>query len=51
VKRVKGARRNGYAAVWVYESREAWLAVLFLGHGGPCELLMSLCAAVTDAAP
>lgn len=24
VKGVKGARRNAYAAVWVYESREAW---------------------------
>lgn len=24
VKGVRGARRNGYAAVWVYESREAW---------------------------
>ena len=24
VKGVKGARRDAYAAVWVYESREAW---------------------------
>ena len=24
VKGVKGARRNAYAAVWIYESREAW---------------------------
>ena len=24
VKGIKGARRNAYAAVWVYESREAW---------------------------
>ena len=23
-KGIKGARRNAYAAVWVYESREAW---------------------------
>jgi len=24
VKGVKGVRRGGYAAVWIYESREAW---------------------------
>ncbi len=24
VKGVKGARRDAYAAIWVYESREAW---------------------------
>ncbi len=24
VKGVKGARRDAYAAVWIYESREAW---------------------------
>jgi hypothetical protein len=24
VKGVKGARRHAYAAVWIYESREAW---------------------------
>jgi hypothetical protein len=24
VKGVKGARRNAYAAMWIYESREAW---------------------------
>ena len=24
VRGVKGARRNAYAAIWVYESREAW---------------------------
>lgn len=37
VKGIKGARRNAYAAVWVYESREAWERLWgTLETAGPC---------------